>query len=268
MLRRAAANLSRWTIALFATRRRPLRHLPWRPGQLALGTFAAIAVVTAAMLLADTGVTGIGKRLPVWVVIGFGEVTDFGKSGWFLWPSGILLVVVAAIASPALGRTSYLVLVSLAVRLGFVFLAIGIPSLVVSILKRLIGRGRPNRFDTAGPFDYLPFSWRVDFASLPSGHATTAFAVAVTLGALFPRARPLLWFYACVIALSRIIISAHYPSDVVAGAIIGSVGALLVRWWFTAQRLGFAVASDGKVRPMPGPSLSRIKMVAARPWAQ
>ena len=45
--------------------------------------------------------------------------------------------------------------------------------LFVAIVKRFIGRVRPS---SAGPFAYEPFHWRPDFASLPSGHTTTAFA--------------------------------------------------------------------------------------------
>jgi undecaprenyl-diphosphatase len=74
-----------------------------------------------------------------------------------------------------------------------------------------------------------------------------------------------MWIYALAIAASRVIISAHHPSDVLAGAIVGAFGALLVRQWFAARRLGFRVAADGSVQPMPGPSWRRIvKAVAQR----
>jgi undecaprenyl-diphosphatase len=155
------------------------------------------------------------------------------------------------------------VLVSLAVRLGFVFLAVALPSLLTTLVKRVIGRARPLRGD-GSDFTFAPFSSGIDFTSLPSGHSTTAFAAAVALGALFPRARILFWAYACLIALSRIVITTHYPSDVIAGAIVGAVGALLVRAWFASRRLGFAIDRDGIVRPFPGPSLRRLKRVAGR----
>ena len=90
-------------------------------------------------------------------------------------------------------------------------------------------------------FLYKFFLWRVEYASFPSGHATTAFAAAVAFGVLWPRLRPLFWTYAIVIALSRVVVTAHHPSDVVAGAIAGAVGALLVRDWMAARRLGFSV---------------------------
>ncbi|MBO0759549.1 MAG: phosphatase PAP2 family protein, partial [Bradyrhizobiaceae bacterium] len=83
-----------------------------------------------------------------------------------------------------------------------------------------------------------------------------------------PRARPVLWVYAITIAVSRVIISAHYPSDVVAGAAVGAIGAIFVREWFAARRLGFVVGSDGQVRALPGPSLKRIKKVAPSIAAQ
>ena len=55
-----------------------------------------------------------------------------------------------------------------------------------------------------GPFAYVPFSWRPDYAGMPSGHSTAAFAAAVAVGMVWPRARPLLWIYAIVIAASRV----------------------------------------------------------------
>ena len=119
-----------------------------------------------------------------------------------------------------------------------------------------------------GPFTYEPYAWKGAFASFPSGHTTTAFAVLVAFGALFPRLRPVLWVYAILIGISRVVISTHYPSDVIGGALLGAFGALLVRNWFAERRLAFYVASDGEVRPCSGPSLTRLKTVAQRFFAK
>ncbi|MCX7311205.1 MAG: phosphatase PAP2 family protein [Alphaproteobacteria bacterium] len=193
------------------------------------------------------------------------EFTDLGKSGWFLWPIGAMLLALAAIDNLTLTRLSRGVLAAFALRLGFVFLAIGLPGLFVTVIKRLIGRARPFvRGDDV--WAYVPFSWHPAYASFPSGHATTAFAALVAIGALFPQARALMWIYAVLIGLSRVVVTAHHPSDVIAGAIFGAIGGLLVRNWFAARRLVFAVRTDGSVRPMPGPSIWRIiKAVARRP---
>jgi undecaprenyl-diphosphatase len=151
------------------------------------------------------------------------------------------------------------VLAAIATRVGFVFLSVGVPGLFVAIVKRFIGRVRPS---SAGPFAYEPFHWRPDFASLPSGHTTTAFATLVAVGALFPRARPFLWGFALLIAVSRIVVTAHFVSDVLAGAAVGVLGAWCVRDWFALRRLGFVVTRDGGVKALPGPSAGRIKRVA------
>jgi undecaprenyl-diphosphatase len=157
-----------------------------------------------------------------------------------------------------------MVLAAVAVRVGFLFAAIAAPSLFVTIVKRLIGRARPFVGEQSDPFLYMHFVWRAAYASMPSGHATTAFAAAVAVGLLWPRLRAPMLVYALLIAVSRVVLNAHYVSDVVAGAIVGAVGALLVRDWFAAHRLGFVIGADGGVHTLPGPSWGRIKRVARR----
>ena len=219
----------------------------------------ACLVVVASMFFVDERAYRLALRLPVGVVDAFYAITDFGRSGWVLVPTGALVAAIALVASPALDHTARGVLAMIATRVGFVFLAVGIPGLFGSIIKRFIGRVRPS---AAGPFAYEPFHWRPDFASLPSGHTTTAFATLVAVGALFPRARPFLWGFALLIAVSRIAVSAHFTSDVIAGAAVGALGAWWVRDWFALRRLGFVVTRGGKVKALPGPSLGRIKGVA------
>lgn len=260
-LRQTEANIRATIATLFRPPRRPVR---WPlPGRLLTGTLLAIAVLIAIMVVLDAWSVGHARRLPGDLIAAARRFTDFGKSGWFLWPTGIALVVLAAIDSPALSRFSRCILAAWAVRLGFVFAAIAAPSLLATVIKRLIGRARPF---VAGSdvWAYEPFNWQARYASFPSGHSTTAFAALVAIGAIFPQARALMWIYAVLIALSRVIITAHHPSDVIAGAIVGAVGAFMVRNWFAARRLGFTVGPDGSVRAMPGPSVRRIIKAVAR----
>jgi membrane-associated phospholipid phosphatase len=218
----------------------------------------AIGAVALAMLFLDARVIEFAAGLPPGLVDWAYEVTDFGRSGWILVPLGTLIILIALFASPALDYMSRALLALVVARLGYVFIAVGLPGLVSTVVKRWIGRVRPS---AAGPFAYEPFSWRPDYASFPSGHATTAFAALVAFGALFPRIRPVLWGYALLIAASRVVVSAHYPSDVIAGAAFGAFGALLVRDWFAVRRLGFFVDPHGAIHPMTGPSRRRIKRV-------
>ena len=252
--------------ATMSTLLRPSRGAVIWPRAGGLLTVALLAVVAliAIMFMLDAWSVSHARRLPVALIEAARGFTDLGKSGWFLWPIGIVLLVLIATNSAGLPRFPRAVLAAWTVRLGFVFLAIGLPGLFVTIIKRVIGRARP--FVVAGPdvWAYEPFSWHARYASFPSGHTTTAFAALVAIGAIFPQARALMWIYAVLIALSRVIVTAHHPSDVIAGAIVGAVGAYLVRNWFAARRLGFAVSSSGSVHAMPGPSVRRIIKAVAR----
>ena len=111
---------------------------------------------------------------------------------------------------------------------------------------------------------FAPFAWRVDYASMPSGHSHDGVRRRGRARRAVSAARVALWVYAGIIALSRVILTAHYPSDVIAGAVVGACGALMVRSAFLARRRGFRLGADGAVRAMPGPSLQRIKAVARR----
>lgn len=59
--------------------------------------------------------------------------------------------------------------------------------------------------------------------SFPSNHAMNTAAMAVILGWCMPRIRPYAWLYAALAAFSRVYCGVHYPSDVVAGMLIGAL---------------------------------------------
>lgn len=86
------------------------------------------------------------------------------------------------------------------------------------LLKPLVDRGRPPR-DGHGlrAIVRLP-----DDPSFPSGHATQAFAAATCLAVLVPPLRPWPVVLAALIALSRVYLGVHFPSDVLAGALLGT----------------------------------------------
>jgi len=188
-------------------------------------------------------------------------LTDFGKSAYVLWfLAGLLFAV--AIISPQLRATSRALLLGFGTRLQFVFFAVLVPVLTGEIIKWAVGRGRPFVGGEADAFNFAHFNGTEAYASFPSGHAVTSFALAFAVSAVWPRARVVMIVYAVLIAISRLVLLAHHPSDVVAGALIGVIGAMIVRYWFAARRLGFAIRRDGAIVPLAGPSLRRLKRVA------
>jgi undecaprenyl-diphosphatase len=169
-----------------------------------------------------------------------------------------MLAAVALIA-PGLRGTSKALLLSFGIRLQFLFFAVLVPVLSGEVIKWMAGRARPFVGGKANAFNFVHFAGTEAYASFPSAHAITAFALAFAVGAVWPRARVVMMVYAVLIAGSRLVLLAHHPSDVVAGALIGVVGAMGVRYWFSVRRLGFAIRRDGAMAPF---ALGRLKKVA------
>src|SRR5688572_30388543 len=70
--------------------------LAWRAHRrLALGTLAALSVLIGVMVLVDARTIAAMKHLPVRLIVAFDVLSEFGKSGWFLWPIAIALAAVA-----------------------------------------------------------------------------------------------------------------------------------------------------------------------------
>jgi len=258
---RIAANLYRWIGVLV----RPPRARPPRLGAAAFAAIAlTVAVVIAAMFVVDVAASEWARHLPPWFADAFEHITKFGLSGWLLYPLGFMILCLAAATSAALPPITQGVLGALSARCGFLFLAIALPGLFVTVVKRLIGRARPFVGGHDDPFLYLLFIWKPAYAAMPSGHATTAVAAAIAFGAIWPRIRGVMWLYALAIMFSRVVVLAHHPSDVIAGALVGAVGALMIRQWFAARRLVFAA---GDLRAYPGPSWRRLKAAARQIFA-
>ena len=188
-------------------------------------------------------------------------LTDFGKDEYVLAVLAALLVLVAIFA-PALHGVRRSLLLGLGTRLQFLFCAVAVSSLVTEVIKWTVGRGRPGVGGEGDVFHFSHFAGTPAYFSFPSGHATTAFALALAVAAVWPKARGAMIVYALVILATRLVLLAHHPSDVVAGTLIGVIGALFVRYWFAARRLGFAIHRDGSIVALAGPSSGRLKRVA------
>src|SRR5260370_7348649 len=151
--RRFLANVRDWFALLGRAPRAAIVRPAWRPPvRLALASLLPLGIIAGTMVLLDAPMIIAVVSLPEWVIRLFFELTDYGTSEWFLVPIALVLVTIAALASPALSHLSQLVLVALPVRPGFVFAASALPGLFVTIVKRLIGRARPFIGGDADPF--------------------------------------------------------------------------------------------------------------------
>ena len=91
------------------------------------------------------------------------------------------------------------------------------------LLKLLVKRGRPfTRFS-----ECLRAVDPKDEFSMPSGHAAGAFLVANLVANFYTDFAALAYVWAILIALSRVFLGVHYPTDIMAGAVLGLVCSLV-----------------------------------------
>lgn len=100
----------------------------------------------------------------------------------------------------------------------FLLLCIVIPSTICLFIKVNLGRARPSMFFMAQDYGFYGFNLNPHFWSFPSGHTTTIMGVVMGLGIVFPR-----YFYAFMlaglaVALSRVLLTHHYLSDIMVAA--------------------------------------------------
>ncbi len=234
-------------------------------GWLVLVACCAVAIL---ILMAAFDVGAISLMPPrgtasLWPVRVF---TDLAKATYVLRGLGLLLLLILLVAA-ALRGTRRAIALGIGLRVEFLLLSVLLPMLAGEVIKGVVGRGRPFVGGAANSFNYSHFAWTEAFASFPSGHAIVAFALVIAVPAVWPRLHIAMWIYAVLIAISRVVLLAHHPSDVVAGALVGIVGAMFVRYWFASRHLIFVIGSDGTIRPRAGPSFRRLKGVAQRPLA-
>ena len=204
---------------------------------LILGIIGVTATVVAAVVLATA--PGVIVSLDDAWNLEMGEWRGPVLVGWALvmnvlgggWVATILApLVIAALAWLVRGWRGAL----------FALIAFVVSAGVVQLVKRSLGRARPQ--------DLLIAS---DFGSFPSGHTANAGAVAVVLWFLFPT----LWMaiggvvWTVAMGFSRTVLSVHWFSDTVGGALIGAgaaflVAAVLWRWVRSPRVLDEAATRD------------------------
>ena len=148
----------------------------------------------------------------------FIRITDLGDSLWYflfftlLFFSSYLLKKLNKI-----GKEKYLYLKKFSV---FSFSYLLLVGLITQIIKHLVGRPRPNHAQLDGSFEFNFFSTESSFHSFPSGHSSTIIAIAIIMALSIPNLRYFFYFFGFLIALSRVVVGAHFLTDVIGGVII------------------------------------------------
>jgi undecaprenyl-diphosphatase len=211
-------------------------------GRTALALFLFMAFEIFLIAFIDRPLSQYMRTLDPALIDSFRAYTNLGKSDIYLWPSGLAAIVCFTLAQwekfPNSRRDE---IRSVGRKLGFFFLCVALSGIASDIIKPILGRARPVLLDRQDLYAFTPFTFHTaNYQSMPSGHATTAFAVAAALALLWPRGKIVFYAFAFAIGLSRIMVNAHFLSDVIAGAALGLLTVKALRGLFQRQgwRLG------------------------------
>ena len=226
---------------------------PLRPGHRPQDILAVLLLtVGIAVIALDIPTYPWLRSLPGEYRNAFAVITDLGKGHWILWSTGLYCLLTLALDWDRLAFRARMALGAIWTYSAFVFTVVATSGAIVLLLKWVLGRARPKLYQEVGPVHFDFMSFKGAYTSFPSGHSTTIAALATALAILFPSYRWLIAVSAFWIAFSRIMVGAHYPSDVIAGTLLGmSVGVVIARW-LAQRRLGFVYDESGSVRPLMG----------------
>lgn len=214
-----------------------------------LAIFASI--VLALVLVADTlFLTMLHSRGETTLAI-FEHLTQLGESAWILYATGAVLLAVSFYPSEGLPRQRRAFMHGIVLIAYYLFTTIAFSGLLTNLFKVLFGRARPQFVPEGMVWYSVPFGDHYDFASFPSGHATTAGAFAVGLALLLPRLRVFILLAGIWIAISRPVLGVHFPADIFAGFAFGGAFSWFYARSFARKRLLFSFDDEGRLRVRP-----------------
>ncbi len=220
-----------------------------------LWILAATAVLVAALIPFDPMISQRAQGLPGAIVAFNERITDFGTFSWMIYGSGFV-VILAYVLRRVSGSDTMGGKARTGGRLSlYFFLTIGATSALVHLFKLIVGRARPALFDEHGAYSLTPFAYDDLYSSFPSGHSAAVGAFFGAFSMLAPRLRPLFLLGALTIGVSRIIVGAHYPSDVAAGLLLGLWTAIATAFFFARKEWLFRF--DARGWPLPKSLASR-----------
>ncbi len=190
--------------------------------------FVPLAVLLLAAVvagLADPDVAGKVSHEPRDVLETGVVLSYFGLSGYMLVLSAALAFVALAVERRAERPLLALQARVLASRAILFLVAVATSGIVCQVIKHSLGRARPRFLNEVGAYHFVGPSFRSGTDGFPSGHTTTVFAAAVVFSLFKPSWTAAFFAVAVVIGIARILAGAHYPSDVLAGAVLGTAVA-------------------------------------------
>ena len=166
----------------------------------------------------------------------FYRITAFGGATGYI--VGLVLILAVSHVGRRLKRYEHAHerLILTGVRAWYVLLALVTSGVAHHAIKIGLGRARPKLWLEQEFYGLNPFNLTSGENGFPSGRSQTAFAFFVALAFIWPRHALVLIGVAAAIGVSRVALMAHYPSDVLFGAYVGIVAAVLLKRHYLEPR--------------------------------
>ncbi len=206
-----------------------------------------LLVVLIAFLPSDHPVSVAAQAQGPETLALFNQITRWGESDWILIPSFVLLILAGIAFALVKRRLIRLALLELIQIVGFIFVGVGLPSLVANLIKHPIGRARPPLYDQYGLFRFSPVCLHLRVPGLSFGpHGDGIFGgdgarfsgAALVSGRADLRRGDSRLTRHCRGALSD-------RRD--RGLVIGVIGAYALRVFFARRRWGFEYRAGGDI---------------------
>lgn len=179
----------------------------------------------------------------------FDIITQLGKSNWILIATGAVVILLSLFTSHRFSGPARAVWHRVLLTAYYIFTTVAFSGLLTLLLKQVFARARPPMTPEDMIWFTSHFTDTYEFGSFPSGHSTTAGALAVALALLFPRGRVFLILLGIWIAISRPVLGVHFPSDALAGFLAGGAFSYFYARSFARKRLLFRFDGNGAVVP-------------------
>lgn len=187
---------------------------------------------TLLYLFVDREVATAARELPLAVRQVFGRIASLGNSAWILGPGIPACLLLHRGTRPGGFLAHRDTWRRWRRRLDYLVGCVACSGLAAVVIKIFCGRPRPKMFFGHDQYAFSFFQFSARMWSFPSGHTTTIFAAMTGCFFLAPR-RWYLWFpLAVLVAAGRVVTGAHFPSDVLAGAFLGTATSILLRDYF------------------------------------
>ena len=151
----------------------------------------------------------------------FRNITELGSSSWYF-----LIFIIFILLLKVIKRFGFVEIHNYENKINFFissFFYLLISGIFTQIIKHLFGRARPNYTNYESNFNFEFLSFDSSYHSFPSGHSSTIFMICFILCAIIPKLKYYFYTLASLIAFSRVVVGAHFLTDVLAGGLLSLI---------------------------------------------